>query len=258
MLANTRKTSASVFFLAVITLFLSESAFCQAANIHSPSQEELKILRAAAVSPEFNSSDGPNLRVCLMGSQDRKCNTGSIADRAFSPVAHPHEPSDLVRPAACAADVVALGRIVGETSALSANEAAVITLYNFRIQILYKAKDQTLIGKNVSVLRRAGTLSVPEGVIRQEDPAVPPLAIGTDYILLLRALAGTGGYVSATDDLDFEAVLSSGTEGRAASLKGRAFSPLDTSWNSHTGGTVAIAFVFPLEHSRSGWQYPRW
>ncbi len=221
-LAHALKASICISFLAVTPPFLSESAFCQnpTAKAHDPSPEELKILRAAAVSPEFNLSDGPNLRVCLMHSEERQCNTGSFGERAFSPEAGSQEPSDWVRPAACAADVVALGRVVGETSALSANEATVITLYNFRIQTLYKAKDKTLIGKTVSVLRRAGTLSVPEGVIRQEDPAVPPLAIDTDYILLLRALAGTGGFVSATDDLDFKALLSPGTEGQAVSLKG--------------------------------------
>jgi len=221
-LTHTQKTSVSVFFLAVITLFLSESAFCQnkAANVHSPSQEELKILRAAAVSPEFNSSDGLNLRVCLMRSPDRECNTGSFGDnRAFSLVAHPQEPSDLVRPAGCASDVVALGKVISQTSALSANEATVITLYNFRIQALYKSKDKTLDGKTISVLRRSGMVIAPEGVIRQEDPSVPPLAIGADYILLLRELAGSGGYVSTTEDLDFKALLSPGSGGRATSLK---------------------------------------
>lgn len=155
-----------------------------------------------------------------MHSEERECTTGSFGERAASPEAGSEEPSDWIRPAACAADVVALGRVVGQTSALSANEATVITLYNFKIQALYKAKDKSLIGNTVSVLRRAGTLSVPEGVIRQEDPEVPPLAIGTNYILLLRQLAGTGGYVSASDDLDFETFFSSGTEGRATSLKG--------------------------------------
>jgi hypothetical protein len=155
-----------------------------------------------------------------MHSEERVCVTGSFGERAASPEAGSQEPSDWIRPAACAAGVVALGRVVGQTSALSANEATVITLYNFNIQALYKAKDKALVGKTVSVLRPAGTFREPEGVIRQEDPAVPPLAIGTNYILLLRQLAGTGGYVSATDDLDFETVLSSGTEGRAVSLKG--------------------------------------
>jgi hypothetical protein len=221
-LARALKASISISFLAVTPLFLSEPAFSQnpTDKAHDPSPEELKLLRAAAVSPEFNLSDGPSLRVCLMHSEERQCITGSFGERAFSPEAGSQEPSDWIRPAACAAEVVALGRVVGQTAALSANEATVITLYNFRIQTLYKAKDKTLISKPVSVLRRAGTLSVPEGVIRQEDPEVLPLAIGTDYILLLRQLAGTPGYVSATDDLDFEAVLSSGTEGRAASLKG--------------------------------------
>ncbi len=202
--------------LFAATLFLNQTpAFCQKppAQAHDPSADELKILRAAAVSPEFNLSDGPNLRVCLMDSEDRECNMGSSVERAGSPESGSQEPSDWVRPAACAADLVALGRVAGETSALSANEATVITLYNFRIQTWYKARDQTLVGKTVSVLRRAGTLRVPEGVIRQEDPAVPPLPIGTDCILLLRKLAGTEGYVSATDDLDFKAVLSPGTEG---------------------------------------------
>ena len=221
-LTHTQKTSVSVFFLAVITLFLSESAFCQnkAANVHSPSQEELKILRAAAVSPEFNSSDGPNLRVGLMRSDEREYNVASVGDRALSPEASSHEPSDWVRPAACAADAVALGRVVGQTSFLSANEATIITLYNFRVQTLYKAKDKALAGKTISVLRRGGTLNSPEGIIRQEDLSVPPLVIGTDYILLLRELTGAGGYVSAAEDLDFKALLSPGTEGKAESLQG--------------------------------------
>jgi hypothetical protein len=197
-------------------------SFCQvpAVKTHSPSSEELKILRAAAVSPEFNSGDGPNLRVCLMHSADRQCNTGSVGDRAFSPEARAHETSGLVLPAACAADLVALGRIIGQTSSLSANEATVITLYNFRIHTLYKSKDKTLAGKTISVLRRGGALNSPEGIIRQEDLSVPLLATRTDYILLLRELAGSGGYVSATEDLDFKAVVSPGTDGRAESLKG--------------------------------------
>ena len=128
-----------------------------------------------------------------------------------------HGPRSLT---ACASDVVALGRVVGQTSALSANEATVITLYNFRIQKLYSSKDKTLTGKPISVLRRGGTLRVPEGVIRQEDLSAPPLTIGTDYILLLRELAGTGSYVSTTEDLDFKAVLFLGTAGRVVSLKG--------------------------------------
>ena len=199
-------------------LLLQSPAIGQASR--DPSSEDRKILRAAAVSPEFNSGDGPNLRVCLMHSKERQCITGSFGERAASPEAGSQEPSDWIRPAACAADLVALGSVVGQTSALSANEATVITLYNFKIQALYKAKDKTLLGNTVSVLRSAGTLSVPEGFIRQEDPAIPLLAIGTSYILLLRQLAGTGGYVSASDDLDFETVFSSGTEGRAVSLKG--------------------------------------
>jgi len=196
-------------------------SFCQvpAVKAHSPSSEELKILRAAAVSPEFNSGDGLNLRVCLMHSEDRECNTGSVGDRAFSLEASAHGPSDLLRPAACAADLVALGRVAGQTSSLSANEATLITLYNFRVQTLYKAKDETLAGNTISVLRRGGALNSPEGIIRQEDLGVPLLTAGTDYILLLRELAGSGGYVSATDDLDFKAVVSPGTDGRVESLK---------------------------------------
>jgi hypothetical protein len=214
-------------------------SFCQvpAVKAHSPSLEELTILRAAAVSPEFNSGDGPNLRVCLMQSKERACTTGSFGERAASPEAGSEEPSDWIRPAACAADVVALGRVVGQTSALSANEATVITLYNFKILALYKAKDKAQIGNTVSVLRRAGTFRDSKGVIRQEDPAVPPFSIGTNYILLLRQFAGTGGYVSATDDLDFETVLSSGTEGRAASLKG--------SWRSD----IAFDSLSKFQHS---------
>jgi hypothetical protein len=207
-------------FVAGPLLFQSPAIGQAATAAHSPSPEELKILHAAAVSREFNSGDGPNLRVCLMHSEERECDTGSFGERAASPEAGSEEPSDWIRPDACAADVVALGRVAGQTSALSANEATVITLYNFKIQALYKATDKTRIGNTVSVLRRAGTLRVPEGVIRQEDPEVPPLSIGTNYILLLRQLAETGGYVSATDDLDFKAFLPAGTEGRAVSLKG--------------------------------------
>ena len=44
--------------------------------------------------------------------------------------------------------------------------------------------------------------------------------MGVDYILLLRGIAGTGGYVGATEDLDFKALVSPGTEWRAVSLKG--------------------------------------
>jgi hypothetical protein len=154
-----------------------------------------------------------------MHSEERECNTGMVGDRASSPEASAHGPSDLIRPAACAADLVALGRVIGLTSSLSANEATLITLYNFRIQTLYKAKDQTLAGKTISVLRRGGALNSPEGIIRQEDLGVPLLTAGTDYILLLRDLAKSGGYVSATEDLDFKAVISPGTDGRAESLK---------------------------------------
>jgi hypothetical protein len=205
-----------------VALLCAIPSFCQvpAVKAHSPSSEELKILSAAAVSPEFNSGDGPSLRVCLMHSEERECNTGSIGDRALSPEVRAHEPSDLIRPDACAADVVALGRVIGQTSSLSANEATLITLYNFRVQTLYKAKDKTLTGKVISVLRRGGALNSPEGIIRQEDLSVPLLAIGTDYILLLRELSGSGGYVSTTEDLDFKAILSPGTDGKAVSLKG--------------------------------------
>jgi hypothetical protein len=117
-LGHALKASICTCVFAVTLPFLSESAYCQnpTAKAHDPSPEELKILRAAAVSQEFNLSDGPNLRVCLMHSEDRECNTGSFGERAASPEAGSQEPSDWIRPAACAADVVALGRVVGQTS----------------------------------------------------------------------------------------------------------------------------------------------
>jgi hypothetical protein len=232
-MAQVLKASVCLALLGPTALFSQAPA----AKAHAPSAEERKILAAAGVSPEFNSSDGPSLLVCLM--QSKVCTAGSFGEQVASPVAGSREPSDWIRPAACAADLVALGRVVGQTSALSANEATVITLYNFKIQALYKAKDKHLIGGTVSVLRRAGTLSVAKGVIRQEDPAVPPLAIGTNYILLLRQLAGTRGYVSATGDLDFETVFTSETEARLGSLKG--------SWRRHIAFDSLSKFEASLE-----------
>jgi len=253
-----KRTLAYALF-AVTPLFLSVPAFCQdplsagssAVKAHDPSAEEAKILRAAAVSPEFNSSDGPNLRVCLMNSEERQCNTGSFgADRAFSAEAGSSEPSDWIRPAACAADVVALGKVVGQTSALSADEATLITLNNFRIQALYKSKGKTTIGETISALRHGGTLKVPEGVIRQEDLSIPLLAIGTDYILLLRELAGTGGYVSTTDDLDFKALLPSRTEGQAG-IEGQAMSLKASGRQDITFDSLSI-FQSTLERALAG------
>jgi hypothetical protein len=100
-----------------------------AVRANAPSAGELKVLRAAA----------------------RECNTGSVGDRTFSPEAGSRDLSDWIRPAACAAGVVALGKVVSQTSALSADQ-----VNNFRIQALYKSKGKTAIGETLRVLRHAG------------------------------------------------------------------------------------------------------
>jgi hypothetical protein len=206
-------------------------SFCQniTTKAHEPSPEELKILSKAAVSPDFNSSNGPSLRQCLINSGIGQCNAGSVTDYALS-THPPHSPGDFIRPDACASDLVVNGKVVGRTSALSANEATVITLYIFQIQLLYKAKDNTLAGKTIGVLRTGGTVVVPEGVIRQDGQSTPPFTIGANYILLLRELPGIGGYVSTQKGPWDRAIsLPDGEEGRVTSLKGtRERLPFDT------------------------------
>jgi hypothetical protein len=114
---------------------------------------------------------------------------------------------------------VAFGRVVGQTSGLSANDATVITLYNFLVQRLYKGKDPLPLGKTISVLRRGGTVRISQGVIHAVDASLPSFTVGTDYILFLRGLRGGGGYVSAQEELDFKAV-SAGIDTRLDFLPG--------------------------------------
>jgi|GEM_PF-2581950 hypothetical protein len=218
LLAN--YTSRFVLFTAV-SLLVARPLMSQPQDVkpHEARPEEAKVLSLAASSPEFNFAQGPSLRGELLRSEDHSTAVHSaIGLQVGTPDPDLRPPYERIRPSACAAELIAIGRVVGLTSSLNRNETRVLTLYNFHITAVYKGGEHLLTGTTISVVQLGGDLAIPEGTIRDEDESSPPLRTGEPYVLLLRAINNATGYETVATAPSFHLTPTSLTDGRLKPL----------------------------------------
>jgi hypothetical protein len=182
-----------------LLLIVGNQCFCQdGPDSQDVQSKQRAILDSAGRLPLFNRP-GRSLRQELFSSGHSDLGTVSTGYIVGSPKASPFQKEEELRQASCAADLIAIGTVIGRTSALSASETEVVTLYSFKVKELYKGASE-LVNKTIYVARAGGSVTTSQGTITQSDVHFPQFAIGTSYILFLAKLPGGNGFLSTEPD----------------------------------------------------------
>ncbi len=190
-----------VTVLAAIALLLlaGDPCLCQdGPDSQDVQSKQQAILHSAGRLPVFNRP-GRSLRQQLFASGQSELRVMGAGFIAGSVKADPFQEEDELRQASCPADVISFGTVMSRTSALSASETEVVTLYSFEVSEVYKGPPE-ISSKTLYVVRGGGSVTTSQGIITQTDVHVPEFSIGKSYVLFLAKLPGGDGFVSTEPD----------------------------------------------------------
>lgn len=113
--------------------------------------------------------------------------------------------SDFLRNLSCKADAVVFGSVQSKTAHLTEDETFVYTEYEFLVRDILKntPSNQIELGKSIQITRPGGLIKLDNQVIRVEDRSYRWLQTGKEYLLFLRYIPSTGGYMTSSVEGDF-------------------------------------------------------
>jgi hypothetical protein len=111
----------------------------------------------------------------------------------------PQTEDEFLRTRVCPGDAVVLGDVLSADSAFSEDESFIFTDYSFRVVEIFKDSVAAIpsVGESIDVTRPGGTVlvnGVPQSVTVGD---VPPLRVGTRYLLSLKYLPDSDSYSSS-------------------------------------------------------------
>jgi hypothetical protein len=115
-------------------------------------------------------------------------------------------PIQYLRNISCKADAIVLGSVKNKISHMTDDEISVYTEYPLSITVLLKDNPKMPIQINnlIEVTRPGGVIELDGRRIRVEDRTYPFLQVNRSYILFLRFISSTNGYVISSIEGDFE------------------------------------------------------
>ncbi len=114
---------------------------------------------------------------------------------------------DTVNEITCRSDVVLAGSVLEKTAFLTSKEDWAFT--DHVVQVNEVIKDNSVrpipVNAHIVVARSGGTIHLSNGrVIRVTDESFAPLKVGSSYLLFLKYIPETGGYLSEDGRGSFE------------------------------------------------------
>jgi hypothetical protein len=113
--------------------------------------------------------------------------------------------SEFLRDLSCKADAIVFGYVKNKSAHLTEDETFVFTEYEFSVQEILKDNSASPIEINNSIqlTRPGGVIKLDSQIIRVEDRSYAPLQMKNKYLLFLRFLPSTNGYVVSSFKGDF-------------------------------------------------------
>lgn len=113
--------------------------------------------------------------------------------------------SDFFKNLTCKADAVVLGLVQSKTAHITLDETFVYTEYDFLVKDVVKNNPFSQIDTKeiIQITRPGGLINLDNQVIRVEDRSYPLLQTGKEYLLFLRYVPSTDGYMISSFEGDF-------------------------------------------------------
>lgn len=113
--------------------------------------------------------------------------------------------SEFLKSLSCAADVVVVGVVKSKAAHLTEDETFVYTQYDFSVEDILKNNPAARIEVNNSIefTRPGGLVKLDHQVIRVEDKSYPQLETKKKYLLFLKFIPSTNGYIVSDAQGDF-------------------------------------------------------
>lgn len=113
--------------------------------------------------------------------------------------------SEFLNEIACKSSAIVLGRVTGQVGHLAEDETFVFTTYSLTISTVVKDNpvDHLEDTASIEVTRPGGRIRLNGQIIDAEDQAYPPLQIDGEYLLFLKYVPTSEGYLVANPKGDF-------------------------------------------------------
>jgi hypothetical protein len=115
----------------------------------------------------------------------------------------PKTKAEKLQDTVCQSDVVVVGSIDEKSVHLLDDETFVFTLYKFRVDDILKGSPTLKKNDALEVVRPGGLIKLDGQVIQAIDDSFVPLRSGKKYLLFLRFLPESGGYVPTAPESDY-------------------------------------------------------
>lgn len=127
---------------------------------------------------------------------------GSVAHSTSEPTITANQ---FLEKLSCLADVVVNGTVKNKASHLSDDETFVYTEYDFEVKKIVKnnSKSPIVNNQNISVARPGGFIKIDQQLIKFDDGSYEPLKLNKEYLLFLKFVPTTNGYIVASPQGDF-------------------------------------------------------
>lgn len=115
----------------------------------------------------------------------------------------PKTKAEKLQDTVCQSDLVVVGSIYEKSVHLIDDETFVFTLYKFRVDDILKGPSSLKKNDAVEFVRPGGLIKLDGQIIRAIDESFPPLRFGKKYLLFLRFLPESGGYLPSAPEADY-------------------------------------------------------
>jgi hypothetical protein len=152
----------------------------------------------------YSWREGRKLSELRGGKQDVKV-IADEPDFVIDPYALVVTRSEFLRNLSCSADAIVVGSVKSKSAHLTEDETFVYTEYEFSIKEVVKNNTASPIEINnsIEIARPGGVIKLDNRRITVEDKSYEPLLKNKDYLLFLRFVPSTNGYVVASAEGDF-------------------------------------------------------
>lgn len=126
-------------------------------------------------------------------------------DVAQSRTPHTITSAEFLKNLSCKSDAIVLGSVKSKSSHMTDDETFIYTEYDFSVRDILKNNSVSPIEVNnsIEITRPGGLIKIDNRRIRIEDRTYEPFQKNMEYLLFLRFVPSTNGYMAASYEGDF-------------------------------------------------------
>lgn len=212
-MSNKKLTIISVSLLSLY-LIATFATFRQEAQ-EKPGQEKPTVVQRGQITDEQRVYSKeydkmyPDRRKIKLGEVRKEIKDLGIGLRVVGDIIEiPEAPvitlSELLKSLTCKSDAVVVGYPTTKTARLSEDETFIYTEYQFSVEEVIKNNSSSLIAvkNDIQITRPGGVIKLDNRKITAIDELYEPLQVKKKYLLFLKSVPGTQGYMPADSEGD--------------------------------------------------------